>query len=139
MKTYRLINLFCVVFLLTLGLTACSDDDEGASGTGIVSTWRYDQGTDGEYYELLRFYLDGTFLSEEHEYYNSTNEWRTRTYRGTYEYNEESQELTMSYVDDNGNVEQVSTFDILLLDSNTLVIDAWWGSSYDYPFTFYRQ
>ena len=64
METHRLINLWCAVFLLTLGFTACSDDDNSSSGTGIVSTWKYIQGTDGEYYELLRFNSDGTFLLE---------------------------------------------------------------------------
>ena len=139
MKTHRLINLWCAVFLLTLGFTACSDDDNSSSGTGIVSTWKYIQGTDGEYYELLRFNSDGTFLLEEHEFYNSSDEWRTRTYRGTYEYDEEYQELLMCYVDEDGDINDIRTFDILILDSNTLVIDAWWGSSYDEPFVFYRQ
>ena len=139
MKTHRLINLWCAVFLLTLGFTACSDDDNSSSGTGIVSTWKYIQGTDGEYYELLRFNSDGTFLLEEHEFYNSSDEWRTRTYRGTYEYDEEYQELTMYYVNEDGDVDDIRTFDILTLDSNTLVIDAWWGSGYDEPFVFYRQ
>ena len=59
MKTLRLINLWCAVFLLALSFTACSDDDNGSSGTGIVSTWKYIQGTDGEYYELLRFNSEG--------------------------------------------------------------------------------
>lgn len=140
MKTLRLINFWCAVFLLTLGFTACSDDDDnGSSGTGIVSTWKYIQGTDGEYYELLRFNSDGTFLLEEHEFYNSSDEWHTRTYRGTYEYDEEYQELTMYYVNEDGDVDDIRTFDILTLDSNTLVIDAWWGSGYDRPFVFYRQ
>ena len=139
MKTLRLINLWCAVFLLALSFTACSDDDNGSSGTGIVSTWKYIQGTDGEYYELLRFNSDGTFLLEEHEFYNSSDEWRTRTYRGTYEYDEEYQELTMYYVNEDGDVDDIRTFDILTLDSNTLVIDAWGGSGYDKPFVFYRQ
>lgn len=139
MKTHRLINLWCAVFLLTLGFTACSDDDNSSSGTGIVSTWKYIQGTDGEYYELLRFNSDGTFLLEEHEFYNSSDEWRTRTYRGTYEYDEGYRELLMCYVDEDGDINDIRTFDILILDSNTLVIDAWWGSSYDEPFVFYRQ
>lgn len=139
METHRLINLWCAVFLLTLGFTACSDDDNSSSGTGIVSTWKYIQGTDGEYYELLRFNSDGTFLLEEHEFYNSSDEWRTRTYRGTYEYDEGYRELLMCYVDEDGDINDIRTFDILILDSNTLVIDAWWGSSYDEPFVFYRQ
>ena len=134
-----MINLWCAVFLLTLGFTACSDDGKGSSGTGIVSTWKYIQGTDGEYYELLRFNSDGTFLLEEHEFYNSSDEWHTRTYRGTYEYDEEYQELTMCYVNEDGDIDDIRTFDILQLDSNILVIDAWWGSSYDDPFVFYRQ
>ena len=45
----------------------------------------------------------------------------------------------MCYVNEDGDINDIRTFDILILDSNTLVIDAWWGSSYDEPFVFYRQ
>lgn len=135
MKTLRLINLWCIIAIVMLGISACSDDDEqGASGTGIVSTWKYVQ--NDEYNEVLRFNSDGTFLLEENEYYQSSGEWSTRTSRGRYVYDEEYQELTMYYVDEDGDT-YTETYDILQLTSEILVIDEWWGD--DRAFTFYRQ
>ncbi len=67
MKKYIYSLMAILLALLTVGFTACSDDDE-PEGSDIVGTWSYVADLPGDFAILLQFTKDGKF----HEVINST-------------------------------------------------------------------
>ncbi len=86
-KKYYFALMVMLLALLTVGLTACSNDDE-PKGTDIVGTWQYNHPDDEEYddYDLYyQFTKDGKFhqVWKDHaEYYYGRPS--VIVYHGTY-------------------------------------------------------
>ena len=87
MRKYSYSLMVMLLALLTVGFTACSDDDE-PKGADIVGTWQYDHPDDEEYddYDLYyQFTKDGKFhqVWKDHvEYYYGRPS--VIVYHGTY-------------------------------------------------------
>lgn len=133
MEKIHKLFLWGLLAVVMFSFSACSDDDEGG-GTGIVSTWEYRQSS--EYYEIVQFRADGTYIVEEHEYYNSRNEWDTATEEGTYEFDEEAMELTIYYYWNDRLITR--TCPVLQLTSDILELQNWWSGYEDRSFIFRR-
>lgn len=85
MKTlFKYFFVILSMMAMTIGFSACSNDDEGGSSSSIVGTWAYEEDYDGEYYyEEITFKANGTLIVEcEESYYDDFDSW---TERGTWE------------------------------------------------------
>lgn len=96
MKAFK-IFFVALIATLSLGFTACSDDDKNGSSSGIVGTWSW---SDGEEYSTYIFNTDNSFSCRYWDKYDTTDYGYMV---GTYYYNEDLQILRMEGVDEEGD------------------------------------
>lgn len=107
MKKYIYSLMVMLLALFTVGLTACSNDDE-PKGADIVGTWQYNHPDDEEYddYDLYyQFTKDGKFhcVWKNHEYYYGRPNFVVN--HGTYTVSGKKLIVTYDSDPDGGNTE----------------------------------
>lgn len=86
MKKFLFLSMAMIMAILSLGLTACGDDDKdepSGANADLVGTWKMTGSEDGfSYISLVQFTKDGKFYNVEVSEYNG--EVETDISRGTY-------------------------------------------------------